>query len=355
MKIIDISIKRRVTIAMFTIGVLLFGFVSFNRLKINLLPDLSYPTLTIRTEYTGAAPAEVENLISKPIEEALGIVKNVQRVRSISRSGQSDVMLEFAWGTEMDFASLDVREKLDAVLLPLEVQKPVILRFDPSLDPILRYALYRKDANKEEETESDIMLTSYRTQTGEEEFIENLKYLRRLGDEQIKKGLESALGVAAVKISGGLEDEIQVLVDQGQMAQLNIPIETIIRVLGAENVNLSGGRLEEGKHQYLVRTINQFQNIEEINSVIIAHRHGKPVYLRDIASVIQGYKEREAITRIDGMEAVEIAVYKEGDANTVTVAKNVKHRIEKLREILKDDIEIVNVYDQAVFIVNAVD
>jgi HAE1 family hydrophobic/amphiphilic exporter-1 len=144
MKIIEISIRRRVTIAMFTLAIVLFGFVSFLRLKINLLPDLAYPTLTIRTEYTGAAPAEIENLISKPIEEALGVVKNVKRVSSISRSGQSDVMLEFAWGTNMDYAGLDVREKLDVLELPLDVQRPAILRFDPSLDPIMRFGFYRK-------------------------------------------------------------------------------------------------------------------------------------------------------------------------------------------------------------------
>ncbi len=114
MSLIDFSIRRKVTIAMFTIGIILFGFVSLSRLNINLLPELSYPTLTVRTEFEGAAPAEIENLISRPVEEALGVVKNVQQVQSISRSGQSDVTLEFAWGTDMDFASIDVREKIDA-------------------------------------------------------------------------------------------------------------------------------------------------------------------------------------------------------------------------------------------------
>jgi len=144
MKIIEISIRRRVTIAMFTLAVILFGFVSFLRLKINLLPELTYPTLTIRTEYQGAAPAEIENLISKPIEEALGVVKNVNRVSSISRPGQSDVILEFAWGTDMDYAGLDVREKLDVLELPLDVRRPAILRFDPSLEPVMRFGFYRK-------------------------------------------------------------------------------------------------------------------------------------------------------------------------------------------------------------------
>jgi len=143
-----------------------------------------------------------------------------------------------------------------------------------------------------------------------------LKYLRRFADEEIKKELESALGVAAVKISGGLEDEIQVLVDQGKLAKLNIPEEEIVRILGAENVNLSGGRLEEGTRQFLVRTLNQFQSVKEIQEVIISTTGGKPVYLKDVALVRQGFKERQAIIRFEGKEAVEIAVYKEGDANT---------------------------------------
>ncbi len=335
------SIKRRVTVAMFTIAVLLFGYVSFTRLKINLLPELSYPTLTIRTEYEGTAPVEIENLITKPVEEVIGVVKNVQKISSISRSGQSDVILEFAWGTDMDYTILEVREKMDALELPLEVSKPVILRFDPSLDPIMRFGFYKKSEGDTEEV----------LKTFDEE---KLKSLRRFADEQIKKELESSLGVAAVKVSGGLEDEIQILIDQMKLVQLNLPIETITNILRAENVNLSGGRLEEGSHQFLIRTLNQFQSIEEIGDVIVAYRNNIPIYLKDIATVRHGYKERKAITRMDGMEAVEIAIYKEGDANTVSVAKEVETRLSRVREILPPDLHIVKVYDQAVFIQQAV-
>ncbi len=336
MKIIDVSTRRPVTIAMFTLAVVLFGVVSLLRLKINLLPDLSYPTLTVRTEYPGAAPAEVENLISKPIEETLGVVKNVGRVSSISRSGQSDVVLEFAWGTDMDYAGLDVREKLDALELPLDVRRPAVLRFDPSLDPIMRFGLYRApgavgggDAGFDEEA---------------------LKALRRLGEEEIKKELETAAGVAAVKVSGGLEEEIQVLIDQARMARLQLPIEEIARRLGAENVNLSGGRLEEGTRQYLVRTLNEFRSVEEIGDVVVSASGDKPVHLRDIAAVRQGHKERKAISRLDGVEAVEIAVYKEGDANTVAVAREVERRLRRVRSMLPPGVALVKVYDQSAFI-----
>lgn len=338
--VIHTSIKRRVTVAMFTIAVLLFGFVSFTRLKINLLPELNYPTLTIRTEYQGAAPGEIENLITKPIEEVVGIVKNIQKISSISRSGQSDVILEFAWGTDMDYAILDVREKMDALELPLEVTSPVLLRFDPSLDPIMRFGLYRR---------------SMQENTAEADFDEEeLKFLRRFTDEQIKKELESSLGVAAVKISGGLEDEVQILIDQDKLMQFNLPIATVTRILREENVNLSGGRLEEGTHQFLIRTLNQFRSIPEIGDVIVDYKEGIPLYLRDIAVVRHGYKERKAITRIDGREAVEIAIYKEGDANTVAVARAIEANLDRVNRILPKGVEIVKVYDQAVFIRQAV-
>ena len=326
MRLIEVSIRRKVTILMFTIGILLFGMVSLSRLKINLLPDLSYPTLTIRTEYPGAAPVEIENLVSKPVEEVLGVVKNVTRVRSTSRSGQSDVTLEFAWGTNMDYASMDVREKLDALQLPLEVTRPVILRYDPTLDPIMRFALYAEEGAELPETgDSNVQLTNVSDTASERDVIETLKQIRRFGDEQVKKDLESAGGVASVKISGGLEEEIQVMVDQLRLSRLNIPVETLINVLRSENINLSGGRLEEGTQQYLVRTLNQFQDISEIRDLVVSSRDGRPVYVRDVAEVIEGYKEREAITRLNGREAVEVAVYKEGDANTVAVAEAVEH------------------------------
>ncbi|MEZ4698918.1 MAG: efflux RND transporter permease subunit [Rhodothermales bacterium] len=352
MSIIDLSIRRRVTIAMFTLAVLLFGTVSLSRLSLNLLPDLTFPTLTVRTTYEGAAPAEIENLISKPIEEALGVVKNLVKLESISRTGQSDVVLEFAWGADIDVARMEVREKLDALQLPLEAERPVLLRFDPSLDPIMRFGLFKT---------SDAALVADAGETPvafveEEDNFDDagLKQLRRYADEQLKKDIESTAGVAAVKVSGGLEDEVQVLLDQKKLSQLNLTVSQVAQVLRSENVNLSGGRLEEGIQEYLVRTVNEFGSVSEIGDVIVAEGGLTPVYLRDIASVQLGYKEREAITRINGREAVEVAIYKEGDANTVDVARNVERRLEQIKASLPANMTMEKVYDQSTFIENAV-
>jgi len=334
-RLIEIATHRRVTIMMFTVAIALFGFVSLSRLDLNLLPDISYPTLTIRTELTGAAPVEVENLLTKPIEEAVGVIRNVRLVRSVSRSGQSDVTLEFLWGTDMDVAAVEVREKLDILLLPLEAARPLLLRFDPSSEPMMRLAL-----------RYDVQSLA----------VAQLKALRRLAEDRIKNTLEAVEGTAAVKVSGGLEDEIQIRVDQQRLSQLRISIDEIANRIRAENVNLSGGRLEEGDQRFLVRTLNEFTSVDEFRDAIVAYVAGQPVYLRDVATVERGYKEREAITRVDGLESVELAVYKEGDANTVQVADRLQRRLQSLRdELAEDDIELTTIYDQSRFISSAVD
>jgi HAE1 family hydrophobic/amphiphilic exporter-1 len=336
-RLIELATERRVTIVMLMTAIVLFGMVSLSRLNLNLLPDISYPTLTIRTELTGAAPVEVENLLSKPIEEAVGVVRNVRLVRSVSRSGQSDVTVEFLWGTDMDMAGVDIREKLDILFLPLEAGRPLLLRFDPSSEPIVRLGLLNKNDADAASSESQ------------------LKALRRLAEDRIKTELEAEEGTAAVKVSGGLEDEIQIRVDQQKLAQLGISISQIAERIRAENVNLSGGRLEEGNQRFLVRTLNEFQDVEEFRDAIVAYVAERPVYLRDVATVERGYKDREAITRVKGQESVELAVYKEGDANTVQVAERIQSRLERVRESLPEDIELVTIYDQSTFISSAVD
>ena len=335
-RLIEIATERRVTIVMLMTAIVLFGMVSLSRLNLNLLPDISYPTLTVRTELTGAAPVDIENLLSKPIEEAVGVVRNVRLVRSVSRSGQSDVTIEFLWGTDMDLAGVDVREKLDILFLPLEANRPLLLRFDPSSEPIVRIGLLHKGDAASDASES------------------RLKTLRRLAEDRIKVELEAEEGTAAVKVSGGLEDEIQIRVDQQKLSQLGISIGQISERIRAENVNLSGGRLEEGNQRFLVRTINEYQDVDAFRNAIVAYVADRPVYLRDVATVEQGYKDREAITRVKGQESVELAVYKEGDANTVQVAERIAQRINKLSESLPDDIELVKIYDQSTFISSAV-
>ena len=331
MSLVDTAIKRPVTVWMFTFAVILFGLVGLSRLAVNLLPELTYPTLTVRTNYTGAAPGEIEQLITKPVEEAVGVVKGLRKISSISKAGQSDVLLEFEWQTPMDITSLEVREKIDLINLPLDVEKPLILKFNPSLDPIIRLGLQSKDNT-----------------------VAALTKLRTFAEYDIKRQLESLLGVASVKLGGGLEQEYQVIIDQHKLAQLNLTSQHIINRINAENINISAGKLIDGNTQYLVRTLNQFTNINQIAQLVVYRENDKIIYLSDIARIVDGYKERTDITRINAGEAVELAIYKEGDANTVQVAKLVNDKIAALQKSTNNNYQLTVVYDQSTFISNAI-
>ncbi|PKI14053.1 efflux RND transporter permease subunit [Colwellia sp. 12G3] len=331
MSVVDVAIKRPVTVWMFTFAVMLFGLVGLSRLAVNLLPELSYPTLTVRTNYTGAAPAEIEQLITKPIEEAVGVVKGLRKISSVSKAGQSDVLLEFEWDVAMDITSLEVREKLDLIRLPLDVQKPLILKFNPSLDPIIRLGLQTSDNS-----------------------VAGLTQLRTFAEYDVKRQLESLLGVASVKLGGGLEQEYQVVIDQHKLAQLNLSSQEIINRINAENINISAGKLIEGNTQYLVRTLNQFTNINQIGELVVYRENDQIITLNDIATIVDGYKERTDVTRINAVEAVELAIYKEGDANTVQVAKLINNKLDAINKLLGDRYQLTVVYDQSTFITNAI-
>jgi HAE1 family hydrophobic/amphiphilic exporter-1 len=331
MSIVDVAIKRPVTVWMFTFAVMLFGLVGLSRLAVNLLPELSYPTLTVRTNYTGAAPAEIEQLITKPVEEAVGVVKGLRKISSVSKAGQSDVLLEFEWDVAMDITSLEVREKLDLIRLPLDVQKPLILKFNPSLDPIIRLGLQTSDNS-----------------------VAGLTQLRTFAEYDVKRQLESLLGVASVKLGGGLEQEYQVVIDQHKLAQLNLSSQEIINRINAENINISAGKLIEGNTQYLVRTLNQFTNINQIGELVVYRENDQIITLNDIATIVDGYKERTDVTRINAVEAVELAIYKEGDANTVQVAQLINKKLDAINKLLGDRYKLTVVYDQSTFISNAI-
>jgi len=345
----ELATRRRVTVGMLTVTMVLFGLIGLAGLKVNLLPDLSYPTLTVRTDYEGAAPLEIENLISQPVEEAVGVVKNVRKVHSVSRTGESDVVLEFAWGTDMDMASLEVRDKLDTLQLPLESKKPLLLRFNPSTDPIIRYGLTTDPCATPAAAGAAPAKDCAPTAVSEIQ----LKQLRRFADDDLKKRIEPVTGVAAVKVGGGLEDEIDVSIDQQQLARLGIDINEVITRLKNENVNASGGRIDEGSQRFLVRTINQFKNLDEMRELLVKVDGNVPIRLKDIATVTQGYKEREGIVRIDGREAIELAIYKEGDANTVSVATAVNAQVEKLKDSLPKGAKLSTIEDQSIFIEHA--
>lgn len=285
---------------MVVLVVCVFGWVSYQRLSLNLMPDISYPTLTVRTEYPGTAPEEVETLLSRPLEQELGVVPHLVNISSISKAGQSDIILEFEWDTDMNAMSQEIREKADRVWLPQDAEKPLLLRYDPSLDPILRIGLHGP---------------------------QDLYALRYLAEREIKRELEALAGVAAVKIKGGLEEEIHVALNDHQISVMGLDINQINNRLAQNNVNLPGGNLREGQVEYLIRTLNEFATVAEIAELIVARHGNADVFLRDIAEVSRSHKDRAIITRVNDRESVEIEIYKEGDANVVAVAEKVRNAL----------------------------
>jgi multidrug efflux pump subunit AcrB len=285
---------------MIVLGIAVFGFVSYKRLSWDLMPEISYPSFTVRTEYPGAAPEEVENVVSRPLEEQLSLIKNLVSVTSVSRPEQSDIVLEFTWNANLDRAAQEIREKLDQVYLDQAVERPMILRYDPSLDPVLRIGIV-----------SDIPLID----------------LRVMVEDEIARELEALPGVAAARVKGGFEKEILVKLDEKQLSTSKIRFNEVTSRLAQENINLAGGNIKEGETEYIVRTLNEFRNVEEIGDIIIAKRENILVRLKDIAEITYSHKERKVITRVNKLESIEINIYKEADANIVEVSNRVKEKL----------------------------
>jgi len=337
-KVVDFSVARPVAVSMAFIAVLVFGMVSYSRLPVDLLPDISFPTISIETEYQGVGPREVENLISRPIEEAISVVQGVEQVTSRSRPGRSEITIQFSWGTDMDFASMDIRERLDLINLPPDAGRPTIARYDPASEPVVRFALISDRA-------LDPRL---------EEDRDELIALRWLAEEQVRRALEGIEGVAAVRVTGGLEEEILVEVNESRLAQLGIPFTQVAQRLAAENINLAGGILEEGEAEYVVRTVNEFVEVDEMLDVVVGTAGGQSILLRDVAEVRREAAERETVSLVNGNEAVEVAVLRESTANIVGLSRVVRDRLAALDAELPPGVTTSLTTDQAVFIERAV-
>lgn len=296
----EFTTQRPVAILMIVVGIVVFGFVSLKKLSWDLMPEISYPSFTVRTEYPGAAPEEVENVVSRQLEEQLSLIKNLVSVTSISRPEQSDIVLEFTWDANLDRSAQEIREKLDQVHLDPAVEKPMILRYDPSLDPVLRIGIT-----------SDI----------------NPIDLRVLVEDEIARELESLPGVAAARVKGGFEKEILIKLDEKQLAATKIRFSEVTTRLAQENINLAGGNIKEGETEYIVRTLNEFRSVKEIGDIIISKKENILVRLKDIAEILYSHKERKVITRVDKRESIEINIYKEADANIVDVSNRVKRKL----------------------------
>jgi hydrophobic/amphiphilic exporter-1 (mainly G- bacteria), HAE1 family len=310
-------VERPVAVTMLVLAVLVFGMISLGRLPLTLMPDISYPSVTLRTSFDGAAPEEVEQFVSRPIEQVMGVVGNKISIISVSRSNESEVVVEFGWDTDMDVAIQEIREKLEMVRLPDGADRPLILRYDPALDPVIRIGLSRSQKRLGKNKKSQNANT----------FNSEMRALRFVAEDLVKRELEKMPGVAAVKVRGGLEEEIRVELDERELSPRSLSIQNITSQLARENVNLAGGNLKEGKSEYAVRVLSEFASIEDIAAMRIKTQDGAWIKLADIANVSRGNKEAKEITRVNGVPSVEIEIHKEADANIVKVASAMRWRL----------------------------
>jgi HAE1 family hydrophobic/amphiphilic exporter-1 len=291
--------SRPVAISMMALAAIVFGLVGLRQLPVNLLPDIAYPSLTIRTRYPGAAPQDVEERVSERVQESVAVIQGVRRVYSVSRPEVSDVILEFNWGTRMVFAVSDVRERLDRIQLPQEAEDPLVLRYDPSLDPVLTIGL-----------------------SGAKDLVE----LRRIAEEEIERELSEVDGVAAVKIRGGDEEEIRIAIDEAALSNYRLDASIITGRLRTENLNSAAGSIDEGNTEYLVRALNEFQSLQEIEDMILVRRGDVSIRLKDVATVTRVPQDKQVISRVDGAPCVLIDIYKEAGANIVNLCQRVRDR-----------------------------
>jgi len=350
MSILRLPVDRPVTTIMIFCAVILMGVIAFSRIPQELFPAVEYPQITIVTKYEGAGPEESEKLITKIIEESAGTVKKIKRITSISKEGVSIVSCEFMWGTNMDFASMNIREKIDLIkeTLPKDALEPVVLKFNPM------------------QVEAMILSANYKAPNPSPE---QMAELRTFIKKNVKDELERIEGVAKVELRGGEQKEILVEIDKGRLLANQVSINDVVNSLQTANITYPAGTIKEEKHEYIVKTVGEFKNLDDIEALSFGkqqqqeqkNRHRKDrtvqsgndekiVYMRDVADVRETLKEKKGYSRYNSRENVSIGIFPQSGANLINMSKNVKAKLKELSDKVPPDVEIEVTYDQSIFI-----
>ncbi len=324
MSIPRLAIHRPITMFMICAVIILLGGVSLVRLPVDLMPDLTFPSITIRVNYEGVGPLEMEELVTRPIEQAVSAVAGLDQLNSTSSEGQSVVRLNFTWGTSLDGAADDVRSRLDRIraALPEDADPPIIFKFDATTFPIMGLAV---------EGDHDPVT------------------LREIAERQLALRLERVPGVAAVSVEGGLRRQIHVELSREKITALQLPVERVVDLLRRENQNIPLGEVDEGDTTFLLRSQGQFSSLDDIRDLVMMTKDGVPVYVKDIATVVDSTEDRRAVLRVNGLPAVRMRVTKQSGSNTVQIADNVRAEVERInREVPGVTLSVLD--DQSVFI-----
>jgi len=329
MSIPRLAIHRPVTMFMLCGVIVLLGAISLSRLPVDLMPDFGLPTISVNVTYAGVGPLEMEQLVTRPLEQAASAVPGVELVNSSSSEGRSQVRLNFAWGTDMSEALDEVRSRIDRVRgrLPEDADPPQIFKADSNAQPIINLAV-----------EGDFDPVT----------------LREIAQNELAPRLERAPGVAAVTVNGGLRRQIHIELSKDKITALNLSVDRVVQVLRQENQNVPLGEVNQGDATYLVRSQGEFTSLDDVRNVVVMMREGVPVYLRDIAEVIDSTEDRRQFLRIDGKPGVRMQVNKQTGENTVAVAAGIKTEVDRInREV--PGIRVLVTNDQAIFIARAIE
>ena len=324
MNISQFFIRRPIMTIMFSLIVIVLGSVSFYRLTIDLMPDITYPTLSITTQYENSGPEEVEELITRPVEEAMSAVPGVEEVTSVSAEGNSNVRVTFTWGTDLDAAANDVRDRLDRIIpvLPEDAERPSLRKFDLASFPIL------------------ILGVSSR--------LDPIQ-VRRILDDQIKNRIERIPGVASLDIRGGLNREIHINLDAEKVKALGLPVDRLLTLLREENITIPAGTIEQGNFDITIRTPGIYNNLDELRNTVIALRENVPIQLKEIATVEDAWEKITRIVRVNGKPGIRLAVNKQSGKNTVEVASGVLEEITRINQDFPQ-LQIVPIIDTSDYI-----
>ena len=328
MNLTALCIRRPVATYMVALIVMILGAISFLKIPVDLMPEITFPSVTISTSYDNVGPLEIETLISEPVEKAVSSVEGVEKVTSVSVEGRSQVRVSFSWGRDLEGAVSDIRSKIDRIRddLPEDAEAPVISKYDVNASPVMFIGI-----------------------SGQM----NPVALRRLVEDEVQYRLERVPGVAAADIRGGLEREIHVDLSLDKLKAFDIAPEEVVRALRSGNVNLPAGRVDRAHLEVSVRTMGEFTDLSQIGDTVVTQRNGTPIRIKDLGQVEDSFKELDHAVRIHGSSAVVISLLRQPSANTISVVDSVKRAIERINQDLTD-IDVYVLRENARYIRNSI-
>ncbi len=328
MSIPRLAIERPVTMFMLSAVVVLLGVISLSKLPVDLMPEFAQPTITVSVNYAGVGPLEMEELVTRPLEQAVSAVAGLQQINSSSQEGRSQLRLNFGWGADMSEAADDVRTRIDRVRgrLPEDADPPQLFKADSNALPIIQLAVQ-----------------------GDYDPVT----LREMAENELSPRLERVPGVAAVTVNGGLRRQIHIELSKEKITALNLSVDRVVQILKSENQNTPLGEVNQGDSTYLVRSQGQFTNLDDIRNLVVMTRGSVPVYMRDIADVVDSTEDRRQFLRIDGKAGVRLQVNKQSGENTVSVADGVKAEVQRINKEVPG-IKIIVTQDSSTYIERAI-